>query len=301
MLGALDHLPVLFEKYNMDVITPKIVQTLTEKELMYLLPEVDGWIIGDDPATKQVFEAGKAGRLRAAVKWGVGVDNIDISTCINLGIPFDNTPYMFGPEVADLAMSYVTALARHTFEIDRGVRKFEWPKPIGMSLAGKVVALIGYGDIGKNTAKRLLAASMKVYVYDPSYSAKIDQELEFKSWPESLNEADFIIVNCALTASSHHLLNNEIFESKLKKGVKVINVGRGPIIDQIALENALRNGVVDSAALDVFEREPLDIDSFIRLHPRCILGSHNASNTLDAVIKASEVAITKLKVFLERQ
>lgn len=299
MLGAIDRFYDLFEKFNMEAVTPKLVQTLSEQELIDLVPSVDGWIIGDDPATKQVFEAGKAGKLKAAIKWGIGVDNVDISACKRLNIPFDNTPFMFGAEVADLAMSYVTALARHTFEIDRGVRQFEWPKPVGVSLAGKVVALIGYGDIGQNTAKRLLAADMRVYVYDPSYRASKADGLDFKVWPESLIEADFIVVNCALTTSSYHLLNQEIFESKLKKGVKVINVGRGPIIDQAALEWALQNGVVDSAALDVFEREPLEEDSFIRLHPRCILGSHNASNTIDAVINASESAITKLKEFLE--
>jgi D-3-phosphoglycerate dehydrogenase len=301
MLGAIDCFSDLFEKFNMEAVTPRIVQTLSEQELMDLVPGVDGWIIGDDPATKQVFEAGKAGKLKAAIKWGIGVDNVDISACKRLNIPFDNTPFMFGAEVADLAMSYVTALARHTFEIDRGVRQFEWPKPIGVSLAGKVVALIGYGDIGQNTAKRLLAANMKVYVYDPGYMGNKTDGLDFKVWPESLIEADFIVVNCALTPSSHHLLNQEIFESKVKKGVKLINVGRGPIIDQPALERALQNEVVDSAALDVFEREPLEMDSVIRLHPRCILGSHNASNTIDAVINASEVAITKLKEFLDRQ
>jgi D-3-phosphoglycerate dehydrogenase len=301
MLGAIDYFSDLFEKSNMEAVAPRIVQTLSEQELMDLVPGVDGWIIGDDPATKQVLEAGKAGKLKAAIKWGIGVDNVDISACKRLNIPFDNTPFMFGAEVADLAMSYVTALARHTFEIDRGVRQFEWPKPIGVSLAGKVVALIGYGDIGQNTAKRLLAANMKVYVYDPSYKGNKTDGLDFKVWPESLIEADFIVVNCALTPSSHHLLNQEIFESKVKKGVKIINVGRGPIIDQPALERALQNEVVDSAALDVFEREPLEMDSVIRLHPRCILGSHNASNTIDAVINASEVAITKLKEFLDRQ
>lgn len=301
MIGSLVHFSNLFEKFNMEVVTPKIVQTLSENELIDLVPKVDGWIIGDDPATRRVFEAGKAGKLKAAIKWGIGIDNVDTFACKKLGIPFDNTPFMFGAEVADLAVSYVTALARHTFEIDRGVRCFEWPKPIGVSLAGKVVAIVGYGDIGKNTAKRLLAADMRVNVYDPRFEPKKTKNFDFKLWPESLEEADFIVINCSLTASSHHLLDQEIFESKVKKGVKVINVGRGPVIDQAALELALKTGVVDSAALDVFEREPLETDSSIRSHPRCILGSHNASNTIDAVIKASEAAITKLKDFLDYQ
>jgi len=99
--------------------------------------------------------------------WKIGVDNVDLAACNDLDIPIINTPDMFGTEVADKALGYIIALARETFDIDRGVRNCDWPKPRGISLAGRTVALIGFGDIGKNTAKRLLAAYMKVIAYDP--------------------------------------------------------------------------------------------------------------------------------------
>ena len=298
MLGMIDDFRSLFAAHRMEVTAPAVVQTLSESELIALLPHHDGWIIGDDPATRAVLEAGRAGHLRAAVKWGIGVDNVDFAACEDLGILVTNTPNMFGAEVADVAMGYVIALARETFEIDRGVRAGEWPKPRGISLAGKTVALVGFGDIGRNVAKRLLAAGMQVVAYDPG-AADIPElpAIRRAVWPEGLKEADFIVVTCALTESSRHLINAESL-ARAKPGVRVVNVGRGPVIDEPALEAALASGHVYSAALDVFEVEPLPMTSALRAHPRCVFGSHNASNTRDAVRRTSEIAIEKLHGFL---
>jgi D-3-phosphoglycerate dehydrogenase len=298
MLRMIDSFRPLFAQHGLEITTPNVVQTLSVEELITLVPQHDGWIIGDDPATREVFEAGKAGRLKAAVKWGIGVDNVDFAACKDLGIPITNTPNMFGAEVADIAMGYVIALARQTLEIDRGVRAGEWPKPRGISLAGKTVALVGYGDIGKNTARRLLAADMTVLAYDPyAPDDSAMPQVQRATWPERINEADFIVINCALTPSSHHMLNAEVL-AQCKPGVRVVNVGRGPVIDEPALEAALHSGLVFSAALDVFESEPLPMHSTFRSHPRCVLGSHNASNTEDAVVRTSEIAIHKLNQFL---
>ena len=298
MLGMIDSFRPSFQKQGVEVTAPRVVQTLSVEELKVLVPQHDGWIIGDDPATREVFTAGKAGKLKAAVKWGIGVDNVDFTACKDLGIPITNTPNMFGGEVADLAMGYIIALARETFEIDRGVRAGAWPKPRGISLAGKTAALIGLGDVGRNTARRLLAADMKVIAYDPV--ARPTGELsavEMAVWPQRIEEADFLVITCALTASSHHMVNG-ILLAKVKPGIRIVNVGRGPVIDEPALEAALQSGKVYSAALDVFELEPLPMNSYLRTHPRCIFGSHNASNTVDAVTRTSEIAISKLMEFL---
>lgn len=298
MLGMIESFQPIFAKYGINVTAPEVVQTLSIDELKKIVPEHDGWIIGDDPATREVFTAGHAGRLKAAVKWGIGVDNVDFAACKDLGIPITNTPNMFGGEVADIALGYVIALARETFQIDQGVRLGHWPKPRGISLAEKTVALIGYGDIGKSTARRLLALDMKVIAYDPSAADSTGlSAVQRADWPARIGEADFIVVTCALTASSRHILNEEIYK-KVKLGVRVVNVGRGPVIDELALESALATGQVYSAALDVFEIEPLPMSSYLRTHPRCVFGSHNASNSADAVVRTSEIAIAKLMEFL---
>lgn len=301
MLRMIESFRPLFAQHGAEITTPDVVQTLSVEQLKELVPQHDGWIIGDDPATREVFEAGKAGRLKAAVKWGIGVDNVDFAACKDLGIPITNTPNMFGGEVADIAVGYVIALARQTFDIDRGVRAGDWPKPRGISLAGKTVALVGYGDIGKNTARRLLAADMTVVAYDPFASDDIAMpQVQRTTWPQRIHEADFIVINCALTPSSHHMLNAEVL-AQCKPGVRVVNVGRGPVIDEPALETALQSGQVFSAALDVFETEPLPMHSPLRSHPRCVLGSHNASNTADAVMRTSQIAIQHLIKFLDER
>ena len=116
-------------------------------------------------------------------------------------------------------------------------------------------------------------------------------------WPQRIEEADFIVINCALTSTSRHMLNAAVL-AQTKPGVRVVNVGRGPVVDEPALCAALLSGQVYSAALDVFEDEPLPASSYLRTHPRCVFGSHNASNTADAVARTSEIAIGKLMGFL---
>lgn len=298
MLGLINEFRHLFTEKSIDLHCPLVKQTLSVEELKELLPQFDGWIIGDDPANAEVFKAGHQGKLKSAVKWGVGVDNVDFKAAKELGIPITNTPRMFGGEVADVAVGYVIGLARQTFWIDREVRKGNWIKPSGTSLAGKTVALVGFGDIGRNTAKRLLAFDLKVIAYDPYFQAQDNlSQVESSVWPNRLEKADFIVLTCALTADNYHLLNADIF-AKVKPAVKIVNVARGPLIDESALIDALSSGQVHSAALDVFEIEPLPLDSPLRGFEQCIFGSHNGSNTVDAVRRASHQAIALLFDFL---
>ena len=165
MLGMIEEFIPYGKDNGIELVPAQVTQTLSVDELIELVPQFDGWIIGDDPATRAVFDAGKAGALKAAVKWGIGVDNVDFSACEDLYIPIINTPLMFGAEVADVAMSYVIGLARQLYFIDREIRtNHAWPKPAGVSLAGKRVGVIGLGDIGRNTAKRLLEAPISEQV-----------------------------------------------------------------------------------------------------------------------------------------
>ena len=297
MLRQIDHFKQQFEELNIEITTPAVVQALTVDELISIVPNHDGWIIGDDPATYEVFEAGKAGQLKAAVKWGIGVDNVDFSACAKLGIPITNTPGMFGSEVADLAMCYILALARDAFFIDREVRVGEWPKPTGISLGGKTIGIVGLGDIGRNIAKRANAHDLKILGWDP-YVQSIPDYIELKkNWPISIERCDFVVFACALNNKTQHLFNEKILE-KLKPGVRLVNISRGQLIKESALIAGLANGIITSAALDVFEVEPLSQDNKILNYPKCIVGSHNGSNTIDAVIRASHEAIRLLDSML---
>lgn len=299
MLGMFSEFVGMAAERSVELVPAKVTQTLSQEELVRLLPDYDGWIIGDDPATRRVFEAAKAGRLKAAVKWGIGVDNVDFTACKDLGIPIINTPQMFGGEVADVAVGYVVGLARQLFEIDRSVRAGGWPKPAGISLAGKCVGVVGFGDIGRATAKRLIAADMQVTAYDPGVQGDGGLSgLERAAWPERLGEMDFLVFTCSLNAVNRHMYDATTIAAT-KPGVRVVNVARGPLIDEPALVAALQSGHVHSAALDVFEDEPLPADSPLRAMPRCIFGSHNGSNTQDAVRRASYEALNRLFGFLQ--
>lgn len=296
MLGMIDEFRRHFVERGAEIYCPEVVQHMKEDELRSILPEYDGWIIGDDPVTYNVLEAGKSGKLRAAVRWGVGVDNVDFHAAKTLEIPITNTPDMFGNEVADVVMSYITALARKTFLIDREVKAGKWPKPRGISLAGKTVGLVGYGNTGKAIAKRITAAEMKLIVYTRGRNVVISDSvpsLELPIWPDRVEECDFIVLACALNASNWHMINEGVLR-QVKKGVRIVNAARGHLIDERALVDALRAGVVHSVALDVYETEPLPLNSALKNFEQCILGSHNASNTVDAVLRTSEIAIEKL-------
>lgn len=298
MLGLVDEYRERFAGYGIELEAPHTVQTLSEEALVELVPSCDGWIIGDDPATRRVFEAGRKGKLRALVKWGVGVDNVDFEAARDLSLPVSNTPGMFGGEVADVALGYVIALARDTHLIDRGVRAGQWPKPRGISLDGARLALVGLGDIGRNIARRALACGMRVRGYDPGLpESQWPAEVSRTEWPRGIADADFLVLACALTPQTRHLVNGEVL-GRAKRGLRVVNVSRGPLIDEEALVAALQDGQVYAAALDVFETEPLPEQSPLRSFERCIFGSHNGSNTEQAVRRASDRALALMVEFL---
>jgi D-3-phosphoglycerate dehydrogenase / 2-oxoglutarate reductase len=299
MIQRIDEFRSVFESKGIELVIPEFIQSLSEEELLELVPKVDGWIIGDDPATRNIFENGKRGKLKAAVKWGVGVDNVDFKAAEKLGIPISNTPKMFGNEVADLGICYLLSLARQANFIDREVRKGHWIKPAGISVTGKTVALIGLGDIGLACARRLKGFDVKILGYDPfisltNFEAGIDQILKF---PEKLNEADFILISCALTNENIHLINKKTI-SEMKDGVFIINISRGKLIKEIDLVEALESGKIKGAALDVFEEEPLDMESPLRSFEQCIFGTHNGSNTVEAVKRATEQSMSLLFGYL---
>lgn len=289
MLHAIESFRPALEKEGFDVFCPKVVQALSEQELIALVPKFDGWIAGDDPVSRPVMSSGRAGKLRSIVRWGVGVDNVDFAAAAELGYRIQNTPGLFGAEVADVAMFYVTALARELVQIDAGVRIGQWPKPRGISLSGKNVGLVGYGNIGEQAAKRFRAADMSVIVYDPKLSTS-NNEVEKAEWPSRLGDVDFLVFTSALTEQNRHMFNSMTLQH-LKRSVRVVNVARGGLIDETALVEGLRSGVIHSAALDVFENEPLPENSPLRGFPQCVFGSHNGSNTMDAVTRASEEAV----------
>ncbi len=299
MLGLFDEFVEPAKELGFELVAAKTTQVLSEEELKSLLPNYDGWIIGDDPATEAVFEAGKSGKLKAAVKWGIGVDNVDFNACEKLNIPIINTPNMFGGEVADVAMTFMLGLARQTYFIDREIRNnMAWPKPAGMSVEGKHIGVVGFGDIGTALVRRLSGFNVTATVYDPGIEGNKDFAfVERKSFPDGLDKCDFLIFTCSLNKHNFHMLNESTL-GLMKKGAMVVNVARGPLIDEKALISSLESGHIAAAGLDVFEYEPLAKDSPLRAMPQCIFGSHNGSNTKEGVRRATMKALSEMSEFL---
>ena len=301
MIGMVDAFSTDFENANFDVTVPEFSQEMSEDALCDIIGDYDGWIIGDDPAGRRVLEAGLKGSLKACMRRGVGTNNVDFAAFKEFNIPTENTPGVFGREVADLACHYVIGLARDTFTIDRKVKQGEWFKPIGQSLWNAKALIVGFGDIGQNLAKRLLAHDMEVWFYDPHVEkSEIAPGCSKVTWPHALSHVDYVIFTAPLNDKTHHMLNEENV-GLVKRGIKLVNVGRGPLISEIALLKGLQENYIAAAALDVFEIEPYSPTThtgLARFSDRLTVGSHNGSNTREAVEHVSKLCIAKLHDFL---
>lgn len=292
--STIDRYRRTFVEHDIDIELPRVVQQLREPELLEIIHRFDGVIAGDDQFTQRVLE--KAKRLRIIAKWGVGVDAIDLAAAERLGIRVSNTPNAFTDEVADVVMGYIILLARQLHKLDQSVHNGGWLKIQGVSLRGKTLGVIGAGNIGRAVARRAVVAGMSAVGYDiaPVPASLMEETgIHLVGLDELLRASDFISLNCNLSVSNHHMLGSYQF-ALMKPGVYIINTARGPLIDEATLVQALGEGKVAGAALDVFEDEPLLADSPLRQFDNCIFGTHNSSNTLEAVMRVNEFAIRKL-------
>jgi D-3-phosphoglycerate dehydrogenase len=271
------------EQFGFEVTAPEIPgQHLEGDALVAAVAGCSGVIAGDDCFSADVLD--RCPELRTISKWGSGVDGIDGRAAAARGITVTNTPGMFDDEVADVAMAYVTTLARGLHLIDRGVHAGAWPKPAGRSLRGATLGIIGLGGIGRALAARATVAGMKVLGSDPSAAAVHLAEaagVDVRSLDEVLAASDFVSVNCPLNEGTFHLLDEAAF-TRMRPGVYLVNTGRGAVIDTTALVAALESGRVAGAALDVLEAEPPPSGDPLLALPQVVLGSHNASNTIEA-------------------
>ena len=289
-----DWLPLLRGR-GIDVVLPPVVQQIDRGELMRLLPEFDGLVAGDDPLDAEVLAAAVP-RLRAVSRWGVGLDSVDLEAASRLGITVTNTRAAFAEEVADVALGYLLLLTRKLHEIDAGVRAGGWPKLQGRSFTGRVLGIVGLGAIGRAFARRGMVLGMHVLATDPAPDACRRAKamgVEVADLDEVLAWADVVSLHCPMTPENRHLLSRQRL-ARLKPGALVINTARGPLIEEAALVDGLRAGAIGGAGLDVFEVEPLPASSELRTLSNVVLGTHNASNTAEAVARVNQLAIDNL-------
>jgi D-3-phosphoglycerate dehydrogenase / 2-oxoglutarate reductase len=284
-----------FDDLAIECVLPTVVQQMTEEDLLPIIAEFDGMIAGDDHLTSRVLS--QAQRLRIISKWGIGTDAIDLAAAERFGIQVTNTPAVFGDDVADVAAGYLVMLARKLHVIDTSVKNGGWLKHRGTVLAGKTLGIYGLGSIGRAVAQRGHGFGMRVVGFDV---APTSLKLATESGIDAVDEADdlfrasdFLVLCAPATPLTHHVVNDETL-SLMRPGSYLVNVSRGPLVDEDALADALATEQLAGAALDVFEEEPLPAQSRLRTFPGCIFGSHNASNTEQGVLRASETAVENL-------
>ncbi|SEA65110.1 NAD(P)-dependent oxidoreductase [Rubrimonas cliftonensis] len=252
----------------------EVSQYLDEAACLALVGDFDGWLAGDDRITRAVLTRALP-RLRVIAKWGTGVDSIDLDAARELGVPVLNAPGAFSDAVAECAIGMTLMLTRHLAAIDRAVRAGGWPKPRGRELRGGALGLIGHGAIGRRIGELGAAFGMAVRFHDPAIEGSAPLE-------EIAAGSDVVCVACALTPHTRGLVD-AAFLAAMRPDAVLVNVARGPIVDEAALLAALRAGRIAGAALDVFETEPLGPDHPLAALDTVVLGSHNANNGVQAV------------------
>lgn len=294
LMKTVDQYRPMFANHDVEIALPEMEQQLSEVKLLEIIDQYDGVIAGDDPFTARVLEKGTL--LKTVARWGVGVDGVDLDAAKRLGISVTNTPGVFSDEVADVVMGYVILLARGLHKLDTSIRDGGWLKISGTTLAGKTIGVVGVGNIGRAVVDRSIAFGMKPLGYDvyPPPTDFVERTgTKMVGLDELLASADFISLNCNLTPENRRMLGADQFAS-MKDGVFIVNCSRGALIDESALVEFLGSGKIAGAGLDSFENEPLPLDSELRRFDNCIFGTHNGSNTIEAVLRVNELTIANL-------
>jgi D-3-phosphoglycerate dehydrogenase len=258
---------------------------LSEPELVALIPSFSALVVrSQTKVTSAILNAGA--KLRVVGRAGVGVDNVDVETATRRGIVVLNAPGGNTVSTAEHAFSLLLSASRKIPQADANIRGKKWDKKDfeGVELYNKTLGVIGMGRIGSELSRRAIAFGMRVVAYDPYLSATRARSLQVELVDELddlLTGADFISLHTPLTAETRHILDATRLR-KAKHGVRIINCARGGLIDEAALAQALRDGQVAGAALDVFEVEPLPVDSPLRDAPNIVLTPHLGASTAEA-------------------
>lgn len=272
-------------------------------ELREALRQADGMIVRSGTrVTSELLE--DPGRLRAIVRAGVGVDNIDVAAATRRGIVVMNTPGGNTVSTAEHTWALILSLVRHVPAADASVRSGKWERQrfVGRQLAGKTLGIVGLGRIGKEVARRGLAFDMKVLAYDPFLTADRAAQLGIEAAPSlhaMLPQCDIITLHVPLTEQTRHLIGAEEL-AFMKPGAFLINCARGGLVDETALVQALQKGHLAGAAFDVFAEEPPPPDSPLLRMPNVVLTPHIGASTIEAQTSVAREAAQLLIDYLTR-
>ncbi|XP_026731122.1 D-3-phosphoglycerate dehydrogenase [Trichoplusia ni] len=265
---------------------------ISKEELLREIPKYDALVVRSaSQVTKEVLEAGK--NLKVVGRAGAGVDNIDVIAAGQRGIAVINAPGANALSACELTCSLILNMARHVVPAATALRGGRWDRALytGTELNGKTLAILGLGRVGREVAIRMHTFGMKIIGYDPFVTAEqcnsfnaTKMELE-QIWPL----ADYITLHTPLIESTKNFINAKVM-GQCKKGVKIVNVGRGGLIQERDLLDALNSGQVGGAALDVFEQEPPTDPVTLEIiqHKAVIATPHLGASTKEAQVRVGQ-------------
>lgn len=275
---------------NREGITFQAAAKMSRDEVIAAIPNAAALIIRS--ATKvdrAMLEA--APNLKLVGRAGVGVDNVDLNAATDRGVIVMNAPDGNTVATAELAIGLMLALARHIPAAQAAMQAGQWEKKafMGVELRNKTLGLIGFGRVGKAVAKRALAFEMTVIAYDPyvSVDGARDLGVNMVALDDLYARSDFISLHAVTSQENRHMINAESI-SKMKDGVRIVNDSRGTLIDESALAQAIKDGKVAGAALDVYNQEPVEAGNPLIGLPGVIHTPHLGASTLEA---QDEVAV----------
>lgn len=290
-------LDILNELY--DVTLNPHDRVMTKEEIIENIGDKDGLLcLLTDPIDASIMEAGK--KLKAIANYAVGFNNIDVVEATKRGLPVSNTPGVLTETTADFAWTLLMCAARRVVEGDKFTRegKYEGWGPmmfLGCDIHGKTLGLIGLGRIGAAVAKRASGFDMNVMYFDEMRLPEEEEKrlgVMFASKDDILKEADFVSLHVPLLPSTKHLIGAKEL-AMMKKTAILINTARGPVVDEKALVEALKNGIIAGCGLDVFEDEPALAPGLTDCY-NAVIPPHVASATVETRTKMSVMAANNL-------
>jgi glyoxylate reductase len=244
-------------------------------------------------------------RLRVVSTMAVGVDNIDVKACTARGIPVGYTPGIVTQATADLAFALILALSRRIVDAANLVRAGEWKvwSPtlmISNDVFGKTLGIFGMGRIGQAIARRARGFDMPVLYHNRNRDPAAEQAVgaQYRSFDELLAQSDIVCVNAPMTPETRHKFNKSAF-AKMKREGFFVNVARGGLVNHKELNEALNEGLIRGAALDVTEPEPIPVDDPLRLNPKCLIIPHVGTCTWETRSRMTEISVDNLLLGLE--
>ena len=270
---------------------------MSEEELIESAKGYQAMIVGMEKITEAVIQASK--NLKVIAKHGAGVDNIDVKTASDREIAVISAPGANSDAVADLTIGLLLSLARNIPFADRSVKEGGWPRIVGIQVNGKVLGIIGLGQIGKRVAQRASGFDMKVLAYDIFKDEGFAQKWGITYLPleELLAKSDFLSVHIPLTPSTRGLIGEKELRL-MKKDSFLVNISRGDIVDEEALYQALKEGRIKGAALDVFSSEPPKESPLLKLS-NVISTPHMGGYTLEALKETGMICVRGIVDVLE--